>query len=61
MFCMKCDKHLSNCTCPDLNERLSKIAQSPHVAVKFCKKCREHHARCTCAAPDWEIRGGRVS
>lgn len=33
MYCMKCDRHLSQCTCPDLAERLKAIRESGAVLI----------------------------
>lgn len=33
MICVKCDKDLQACTCPDLKERLEKILQCEHIHV----------------------------
>jgi hypothetical protein len=33
MFCTKCNKHLSECTCPDLKERLEKLKKVPQLLV----------------------------
>ena len=33
MYCMKCDQHLSRCTCPDLKEKLEKLAACTHVHI----------------------------
>ena len=53
MYCMKCGNDLAECTCPDLNERLARVNQSPHVFIQTCKKCGEHHSRCKCEEPDF--------
>lgn len=51
MFCGKCSKHVGNCTCPDIRERLESLARSPRLAVDWCSRCDEHHARCRCDSP----------
>lgn len=33
MWCMKCNKHLSECICEDLQERLDRIGKSGHVII----------------------------
>jgi len=56
MWCMKCNKHLSECDCPDLEERLNSIASKGVFAYKCCKKCGKHYERCRCDNPEWEIK-----
>lgn len=56
MFCMKCQKDLSQCTCPDLEERLDKAVVAGAFVYKYCKKCGKHYARCKCEKPEWLIR-----
>jgi len=56
MWCMKCNKHLSQCTCPDLEERLDSAVSASVFAYKFCKKCGKHYERCKCKNPKWEIK-----
>lgn len=31
MWCIKCDKHLSVCICPDLKERLESLRGNPNI------------------------------
>lgn len=33
MWCCKCQNELSECTCPDLKERLENISKSPHLFI----------------------------
>lgn len=56
MFCAKCQKDLSECTCPDIEERLARIAQAPGILTKWCVKCDKHHSRCKCKDPEWIIK-----
>jgi len=56
MWCMKCNKDLSECTCPDLEERLDRAVVGGGFVYKYCKKCGKHYARCKCEKPEWEIR-----
>jgi hypothetical protein len=58
MFCMKCNHELSECTCPDLQERLGKIASSGNFMYRACKKCGNHYAKCKCEEPEWIVVGG---
>jgi len=55
MWCCKCNNHLSQCTCPDLEERLNRAASGGGFAYKRCKKCKKHYDRCKCENPEWEI------
>lgn len=57
MWCCKCNNHIGRCTCPDIEERMAKIAQSPHVALRICKACGHHADRCTCGdGPSTSLR-----
>jgi len=56
MFCMKCQKTLSQCTCLDLEERLDRAVLSGFFIYQSCKKCGKHHQRCKCDNPEWEIK-----
>lgn len=59
MWCMKCNNDLSVCVCPDIDERLASVANSPYLALTFCKACNKHRSRCKCAdGPSSEIRTG---
>jgi len=58
MVCMKCEKHLSECKCPDLEERLDAAVAGGYFVYKYCKKCNKHYERCKCKKPDWAIKGG---
>lgn len=33
MWCTKCNRHLSECICPDLEERLEKLRKCPYLHV----------------------------
>ena len=48
MWCCKCNNDLRACTCPDIDERLEKLSQSPHLALPICPKCGRHAVRCRC-------------
>lgn len=56
MWCMKCNKHLSECTCADLEERLDKATSAGGFVYRRCGKCGKHYERCKCKNPNWEIR-----
>jgi len=53
---MKCNKHLSQCICPDLEERLDGAVLGGHFVYTSCKKCGKHYERCKCEKPEWEIK-----
>jgi hypothetical protein len=47
MWCMKCNKHLSQCECPDLEERLNSLRDCPniHVPTMVERPLRERQLR----------------
>jgi len=54
---MKCNKHVGDCDCPDIQERLSGLGGAgTNTAVKVCRKCEQHYARCKCPEPDFFVR-----
>ena len=55
MWCVKCQKELGDCTCPDINERLASLAASPHFVYRACLRCGKHYARCKCIEPAWGL------
>ena len=57
MFCGKCQNDLSECTCPDIDERMASLKNSPYLAFKWCVKCDKHYARCRCAEPEFIVTG----
>lgn len=59
MFCVKCQKELDKCTCPDIDERLEKLSKSPHIIMKWCLKCDKHYSQCRCKEPKWGIKNNR--
>lgn len=59
MYCMKCNHDLSECTCPDIKERLAAISNHPNIAVKWCRKCDNHYAQCRCPEPEFYIKTGK--
>jgi len=57
MFCMKCNKELEECQCPDLAERMRELSdEGGFMAARWCAKCDNHYARCYCAEPEWMVR-----
>jgi len=61
MWCMKCNKDLAECVCPDIAERLRAISDSVRIASRWCLACDKHHSQCKCEHPVWGVRsGGRV-
>jgi hypothetical protein len=57
MWCMKCNHDLSECTCPDLLDRLKSATENAPFVFKRCKKCGRYHSQCKCEQPEWEIVG----
>src|ERR1700687_3810717 len=58
MTCLACHKSVSDCSCPDIDERLHAIAYGPEmteVIVKWCRHCDKHYARCHCETPAFFI------
>ncbi len=61
MWCMKCNKDLSQCICGDIEERLNQVASGGNFAYKKCDKCGKHYSRCKCDKPEFVTvmrRGG---
>ena len=50
MLCVVCNKGLAFCTCPDIDERLRKIRESPYVVMVWCDACDRHLDRCICGS-----------
>jgi hypothetical protein len=57
MWCCKCQRDLSECICPDLEERLNSLGQGSGVVFRKCKKCGKHYERCRCEDPEWILAG----
>jgi len=57
MWCAKCQRDLSKCICPDLEERLDKAVGSGALVYKYCKLCGKHYERCKCENPEYAIKG----
>ena len=53
MYCTKCQNDLSECVCPDLNERMASLNNSPNFIYKKCRTCGLHYAKCQCDTPDY--------
>lgn len=53
MECGKCRCTLDKCTCPDIDERMASLRNSPHFIYKMCLKCQKHYLRCGCEDPEW--------
>lgn len=60
MYCTNCNKHVANCTCPDIAERLAALRGASHVATQYCRRCNQHHSRCQCAEPDFVVQVGET-
>jgi hypothetical protein len=46
MFCIRCQREVYECICPDIEERLRSIQDV--VAQAMCTKCHKHVDRCIC-------------
>ena len=53
MFCMKCNHDLQDCTCEDINQRLSELSGGGHIVFRMCQICALHYSRCSCENPIW--------
>ena len=51
MWCVQCSKHLSQCNCPDLQDRLKSLGE--HVIYRKCLICDQHYSKCKCENPNW--------
>ncbi len=51
MFCMICKHDLLECTCDDIQERLSKLGNV--LIYRKCSLCGKHYALCKCLTPVW--------
>ena len=51
MWCVKCNNDLSDCVCPDLQERLNGLGDV--LVYRKCLKCNQHYEKCTCSNPEW--------
>ena len=56
MWCGICQKHLSECTCEDLEERLGRAVGAGVFVYRYCKKCGKHYERCKCKNPEWAVK-----
>jgi hypothetical protein len=61
MFCGKCQSELSECTCPDLEERLNKAVDAGVFVYRYCKICNKHYERCKCKKPIWDVKNKEES
>lgn len=55
MYCVKCCNDLSDCVCPDIDERLAQLAAGGHVAFATCPECGRHVDRCRCESEPEEV------
>jgi hypothetical protein len=62
MWCAKCNHELSECTCPDIEERLRSLSgESGPLVSRWCILCDKHYSQCKCEAPTWVMRmGGKL-
>jgi len=56
MVCCRCQNDLSECTCPDLQERLARLTDGGNLAVKWCRACNLSYHKCQCQKPDFVVR-----
>lgn len=61
MYCCKCQNELFDCTCPDIQERLSAAAKEigGSFVYRKCSICNQHYAKCKCQDPKWVLEGGK--
>ena len=52
MTCTKCNQVLALCACDDLETRLLKALDCPHIALRFCVNCEKYADRCRCDKPE---------
>jgi hypothetical protein len=45
MWCSKCNKHLAECECPDIEERLARLAKIPEVSIAAKQNMLDRRAR----------------
>lgn len=57
MFCYLCQRDIKDCICPDIEERLNKIAQRLDIVTEVCAKCGQHRDRCKCEHPKLQKTG----
>jgi hypothetical protein len=58
LTCTLCHRPVCDCHCPDIDDRLRKIAYGPEmteVVLKWCRHCDKHYARCQCGTPAFFI------
>lgn len=60
MWCIKCNHDLSECTCPDLMDRLNSVAEGGNFVYRRCRVCQMHYSQCKCVEPNWELVGGQI-
>ncbi len=60
MYCAKCQNHISECTCGDMDERLASLNGSKHFVYRKCLKCGKHYDRCKCKNPEWGLSNQKI-
>lgn len=53
MWCARCRHDLSDCTCPDIDQRLQDLAKEGKFVYRMCGICGRHYDRCRCPDPLW--------
>lgn len=48
MFCVRCQKDIAECTCPDIDKRLKELSESEYIVFPKCSRCGKHWERCNC-------------
>lgn len=48
MFCIRCQRDVYYCICPDIEERLKAISEHKNWAIEWCTTCDNAKDRCTC-------------
>ena len=56
MWCSRCNHDVSECTCPNIDERLAAANQHPNIQLATCDKCGKHVNRCTCVKDQVQMK-----
>lgn len=48
MFCSRCQNHVLDCECDDIEERLRALSRHPGFETDRCANCSENRVDCTC-------------
>jgi len=47
MYCMRCNKNIINCTCPDIEERLNSLGTNPVLSIAIESNLIERKMKAT--------------